>query len=40
MKKKMTQAEFAAWTDYSLELRSKAENGEIEFEVYVENIKK
>ena len=40
MKKKMTQAEFAEWADYALELRDKAENGEIEFEVYVEEIRK
>ena len=40
MKKKMTQAEFAEWADYALALRSKAENGEIEFEVYEEKIMK
>ena len=40
MKKKMTQAEFAEWADYALELRTKAENEEIEFDVYVEKIRK
>lgn len=40
MKKKMTQAEFAEWADYALYLRSKAENGEIEFEVYEAEIRK
>ena len=40
MKKKMTQSEFAEWADYALELRSKAENGEIVFEVYVVEIRK
>ena len=34
LKKKMTQAEFQQWADYALELRSKAENGELEFEEY------
>ena len=40
MKKKMSQAEFAEWADYALDLRSKAENGEIEFEVYEAEIRK
>ena len=40
MKKKMTQAEFSEWADYALELRNKAENGEIEFEVYEAEIRK
>ena len=40
LKKKMTQAEFAEWADYALELRSKAENGEIEFEEYKVRIRK
>ena len=40
MKKKMSQAEFAEWGDYALELRDKAENGEIELEVYREKIRK
>lgn len=40
MKKKMSQAEFAEWADYALELRTKAENGEIELEVYREKIRK
>lgn len=40
LKKKMTQAEFAEWADYALELRSKAENGEIEFEEYRVRIRK
>ena len=40
LKKKMTQAEFAKWADYALELRNKAENGEIEFEIYEERIRK
>lgn len=39
IKKKMTQAEFQQWADYALELRSKAENEEIEFEVYRERIR-
>lgn len=34
LKKKMSQAEFVKWADYALELRAKAENGEIEFDVY------
>ncbi len=40
LKKKMTQAEFQQWADYALELRSKAENGEIEFEVYRVEMRK
>lgn len=40
LKKKMTQAEFQQWADYALELRSKAENGEIEFEEYRAEIRK
>ena len=40
MKKKMTQAEFAEWVDYALKLRSKAENREIEFDIYEEKIRK
>ena len=36
----MSQAEFAEWADYALDLRSKAENGEIEFEVYEAEIRK
>ena len=40
MKKKMSQAEFAEWADYALELRDKAENGEIDLEVYREMIRK
>lgn len=40
MKKKMSQAEFAEWGGYALELRDKAENGEIDLEVYREKIRK
>ena len=40
MKKKMSQAEFSEWADYALELRDKAENGEIDLEVYREKIRK
>ena len=39
LKKKMTQAEFAEWADYALELRNKVEKGEIEFEDYRERIR-
>ncbi len=35
----MTQVEFAEWTYYTLELRSKTENGEIEFEKYREMVR-
>ena len=40
MKKKMTKAELAEWLNYALDLRTNAENGEIEFEVYEEKIRK
>ena len=40
MKKKMSQDEFAEWGDYALELRDKAEKGEIDLEVYREKIRK
>ncbi len=40
LKKKMTQAEFQKWADYALELRAKAENGELEFEEYRAVIRK
>ena len=40
LKKKMTQAEFAEWADFAIELRSKAENGEMEFEEYRVRIRK
>ena len=36
----MSQAEFAEWADYALELRTKAESGEIDLEVYREKIRK
>ncbi len=40
MKKKMTAAEFERWSRYAVELRSKAESGELEFEEYLNEIKK
>lgn len=40
LKKKMTQAEFQRWADYALDLRDKAENGELEFEVYRDEIRR
>jgi len=36
----MAQAEFAEWADYALELRSKTENREIDFEEYRVRIRK
>lgn len=40
MKKKMSQSEFQKWADYALELRDKAEKGELEFEEYQGLIRK
>lgn len=40
MKKKMTAAEFERWSQYAVELRAKAESGELEFEKYLKEIKK
>jgi len=39
-KKKMTKAEFEAWSRYAVELRDQAERNEISFEEYVRTIKK
>ncbi|MDL2293436.1 DUF6076 domain-containing protein [Ruminococcaceae bacterium OttesenSCG-928-D13] len=39
-KKKLTKPEFAAWSDWAIELRGKALNGEIEFEEYVRKLKR
>jgi len=39
-KKKMTKAEFEAWSRYAVELREQAERKEISFEEYVRTIKK
>ena len=39
-KKKMTKAEFEAWSRYAVELREQAERNEISFEEYVRTIKK
>ena len=39
-KKKMTKAEFEAWSRYAVELREQAERNEISFEEYVWTIKK
>ena len=40
MKKKMTTAEFERWSAWAVEIRTKAENGEIEFEEYRAEIRK
>ncbi len=40
MKKKMSQSEFMKWADYAIELRTKAENGEMEFGDYEREIRK
>jgi len=40
MNKKMSQSEFQKWADYALELRDKAEKGELEFEEYRGLIRK
>lgn len=39
-KKKMTKAEFEAWSRYAVELREQAERNEISIEEYVRTIKK
>ena len=39
-KKKMTKAEFEAWSRYAVELREQAERNEVSFEEYVQAIKK
>ena len=39
-KKKMTKAEFEAWSRYAVELREQAERNDISFEEYVRTIKK
>ena len=39
-KKKMTKAEFEAWSRYAVELREQAEQNEVSFEEYVQAIKK
>ena len=39
-KKKMTKAEFEAWSRYAVELREQAERNEISLEEYVRTIKK
>ncbi len=39
-KKKMTKAEFEAWSRYAVELREQAEQKELFFEEYVRTIKK
>ena len=39
-KKKMTKAEFEAWSRYAVELREQAERNEISFDAYVQEIKK
>ena len=39
-KKKMTKAEFEAWSRYAVELREQAERNEISFDEYVRTIKK
>lgn len=39
-KKKMTKAEFEAWSRYAVELREQAERKEISFEEYVQTIRK
>lgn len=40
MKKKMTVAEFEAWSRYAMELREKASKGEIEYGEYFSKIRK
>lgn len=39
MKKKMTVAEFEQWSAWAVELRTRAENGEIDFESYQKEIR-
>lgn len=36
----MTKPEFAAWSDFAIDLRDKALKGEVEFEEYVGQLKK
>lgn len=38
--KKMTAAQFERWSRYAVELRSKVESGELEFEEYLKVIRK
>lgn len=40
MKKKMTADQFEQWSRYEVELRSKAESEELEFEEYLKEIKR
>ena len=40
LKKKMTQAEFQKWADYAIEMRTKALDGEVEYDEYVRDMKK
>ncbi|MBP3855251.1 MAG: hypothetical protein IK990_06535, partial [Ruminiclostridium sp.] len=40
LKKKMTQAEFQKWADYAIEMRTKALDGDVEYDEYVKEMKK
>ena len=40
LKKKMTQAEFQKWADYAIEMRTKALDGNVEYDEYVRDMKK
>lgn len=40
LKKKMTQAEFQKWADYAIEMRTKALDGDVEYDEYVRDMKK
>ena len=40
LKKKMTQAEFQKWADYAIEMRTKALDGNVEYDEYVREMKK
>ncbi len=40
MKKKMTRAEFEAWSRYAVELREQAEENVLSFGVYQQEIRK
>ena len=40
LKKKMTQSEFQKWADYAIEMRTKALDGDVEYDEYVREMKK
>lgn len=40
LKKKMTQEEFQKWADYAIEMRTKALDGNVEYDEYVRDMKK